>query len=209
MPMELREKLNPKHTALIVIDVQVDFASPDGFLAVNRGRDLSMMEGTIDRIQKTVEDAKKAGILTLYIQEVYDRSRLSELQREQYDLDGRLEVCDKAGDGWKFYRIDPPQEFVIQKVAHSAFSNPELHKRLIAHGVKTLVLTGMDSYTCVETTIRDGSDLGYKIVVPSDLVAGNAAHMDWHERMLAMVKNTYGVVVNSRDLQKIWEEYQS
>ncbi len=59
--MELREKLDPKYTALLVIDIQNDFAAPDGLLAKG-GRDMSMVEPMIERLQKTIKVASKANV---------------------------------------------------------------------------------------------------------------------------------------------------
>lgn len=73
--------------------------------------------------------------------------------------------------------------------------------------IKTLVITGMDIIYCVESAIRNGFDLGYKIVVPEDMVAGNAKAKEFNERTLELVKKTFGVVVKSEDLVRIWQKY--
>mgnify|MGYP002867528038 FL=1 len=65
----------------------------------------------------------------------------------------------------------------------------------------------MDTIYCVETAIRNGYDLGYKIVVPHDLVAGNAKDIDLHNRTLELVNRSFGVVVSSEELQNIWLQY--
>jgi ureidoacrylate peracid hydrolase len=202
--LPLSEKLSPKHTALVVIDVQVDFCSPNGFLA-KRGRDLSMMEPMVDRLKQVIDTAGRAGVLTLYTQQVYDRTKLNELQKEQYDLDGKLITCDADGDGYKFYRIQPSPDKVYLKYNYNAFSNPAFDKALRDSGIKSLVITGVDTQYCVETAIRNGFDLGYKIVAPTDLMATSAKHMDMHKRTLELVRKTYGVLINSEELMKIWE----
>ena len=65
----------------------------------------------------------------------------------------------------------------------------------------------MDTYWCVETAIRNAFDLGYKVVVPEDLVACNSRHLDLHNRTLDLVKKTFGVVVSSDEINKIWKVY--
>jgi nicotinamidase-related amidase len=203
MHMDLKTKIDPAHTALLVIDVQKDFASPEGLLG-RGGRDLSQVEIMIDKLEKTIEVAKRAGVLTLYMKQVYDRSKLNQLQLEQYDLDGKLATCDRATDGHEFYRLNPPREVVFEKYDYNAFSNPKLVKVLQAHNVKTLIVAGMDSYYCVETAIRNGFDLGYKIVLPTDLVAGNGRHLDMQERTFRLTEKTFGVLTTSEELEKIW-----
>lgn len=203
--MELQEKISPTHTAVLVIDVQKDFASPEGMRA-RRGGDLSQVEPMISSLEKFIENAKAAEILVLYTQQVYDREKLNELQKEQYDLDGKLAMCDPATGGHEFYKINPPIEDVYEKQNFSAFSNPELVNRLKDNNIKTLIITGMDTYYCVETAIRNGHDLGYKIVVPTDLVAGNAKHIDFHKRTLDLVNKTYGVLSDSNEIAGIWKK---
>ncbi|MCA9366326.1 cysteine hydrolase [Candidatus Kaiserbacteria bacterium] len=201
--MELKEKINPRHTAILVIDIQKDFADPNGVRGA-RGGDLSQVEPMIDKLEQLVPIAKDAGVLVLYTQQIYDRDKLNNLQKEQYDLDGKLVMCDSTTGGHEFYRINPPKEDVFEKQNFNAFSNPELQKRLDENGIKTLVITGMDTYYCVETAIRNGYDLGYKIVVPQDLVAGNGKHIELHNRTLELVRKTYGVLSSSDELTRIW-----
>ena len=206
--LDLYNKLDPKICALLVIDIQIDFCSKHGLLG-KRGRDLSLIDPMIDKLEKTIALAGKAGILTLYTQQKYDRVHLNDLQKEQYDLDGKLPTCDIATDGYKFYRINPPEESVFVKYNYNAFSNPELEKVLNKHKIKTLVIAGVDSDCCVETAVRNAFDLGYKIVVPSDLVATNGRRIELQKRSLHLVERTYGVVIASSDLEKNWKTWVS
>lgn len=202
--MDFYTKIEPRHTALLVIDLQKDFAAPDG-LRGRKGGDLSHIELLVNNLQTLIPTAQKAGVLTLYTQQIYDRTKLNELQKEQFDLDGKVVTCDPSTGGHDFYKIQPPPELVYEKYNFNAFSNPQLAETLKAHNIKTLVIAGMDTYYCVETAIRNGFDLGYKIVVPEDLVAGSSRHMDFHNRTLQLVKKTYGIVTTSHRLAEAWK----
>ncbi len=202
----LKEKINPKDTALVVIDVQNDFASPDKrFFRASRNGDLSLVDPMIDKMEKVIPEAEKAGVLVIYTQQIYDRSKLNDLQKEQYDLDGKLVTCDFSSNGYRFYRLNPPQDMVFPKYNFNIFSNKELVGLLEARRIKTLVISGMDTIFCVETAIRNGYDLGYKIVVPADMVAGNAKAKEMNDRTLDLVKKTYGVLTTSDELIKLWK----
>ncbi len=205
MQMDLKKKLDSRHTALLVIDIQKDFAAPNGVRG-QRGGDLSQVDPMVDRLEIVIPIAEQSGVLVLYTQQVYDRDKLNELQKEQFDLDGKLIMCDPKTGGQEFYRINPPSELVFEKQNFNAFSNPKLQDALNARGIKTLVITGMDTYYCVETAIRNGYDLGYKIVIPEDLVACNGKHIEMHNRTLELVKKTYGVVVTFDELKRIWQK---
>jgi ureidoacrylate peracid hydrolase len=200
--MELTKKLSPSDTALLVIDIQNDFCSPKGLLAA-RGKDVSGMDSMIEQLIRLVSMCEQAGIPAFYTQQLYDRSHLNNLQKEQYDLDGKLITCDINGDGYKFYAINPPPDRVFPKYNYNIFSNNELRRELEASGVKTLIVTGVSTQICVETAIRNGFDLGYKIVVPRDLVATTASDPEIQTRTLSLVEKTYGVVVDSSDILKI------
>jgi nicotinamidase-related amidase len=68
---------------------------------------------------------------------------------------------------------------------------------------KGKVIAGVSTQICVETAIRNGFDLGYKIVLPEDLVATTSNDPETQKRTLVLVQKTYGVVTNSRELAQI------
>lgn len=202
--MDIAEKLNPKNTALIVIDIQVDFCSPLGLLGI-KGRDFTLIDRMLKTLPKVIELATKNKVLTLYTQQIYDPAKINNLQKEQYELDGKLVTCDIATNGYDFYKINPPMKDVYIKHNFNAFSNPQFQKRLEQNNIKTLLIAGVDTQFCVETAIRNGYDLGYKIVVLKDCIATNAKHSEIQDKTLELVTRSYGVVITSEDLDKIWK----
>src|SRR2546430_12334614 len=104
--MDLQTKLNPASTALLVIDMQNDFCSPAGLMAA-MGKDISGMDVVVEKIKKLAAVCEVAGVPVFYTQQLYDRSKLTDLQKEQYDLDGKMITCDIKGDGYKFYKLTP------------------------------------------------------------------------------------------------------
>ena len=202
--MKLEDKIDPKHTALIVIDIQKDFAAPDGIRG-KKGGDLSLVEPMIEKLKVTIDAAKNAGIPVLYTQQIYDRSKLNNLQKEQYDLDSKVVMCDINSDGYEYYKIVPDRGMLFTKYNYNVFSNADFKKCLEDRGIKTLIITGMDTIFCVETAVRNGFDLGYKIVVADDLVAGNAKYIEMHNHTLKLVDKYFGVVVRSEEINSIWQ----
>lgn len=200
--MDIHEKLNPKVTALLVIDLQNDFCSPLGLMA-SMGKDVSGMDAMIERVEELIKVCEQVAIPVFYTQQIYDRAKLTELQKEQYDLDGKMVTCDIADDGYKFYKLNPPNERVFPKYTYDVFSNKSLGGELVMRGIKTLIVTGVSTQICVETAIRNGFDIGYKIVVPRDLVATTSSDPDTQTRTLRLVEKTYGVVLDSSELMHI------
>ena len=125
--MELKEKISPKHTALLVVDIQNDFAAPDGLLAKG-GRDMLMVEPMIEKLRKTIDIAQITGVPIFYTQQIYDRSKLTELQKEQYDMDGRYITCDIKTDRKAF---DAKLEFDITLIPYKGNDN-WIEKTIIA-----------------------------------------------------------------------------
>lgn len=202
--MDINEKLDPKHTALIVIDIQNDFCSPEGALG-KRGRDFTVINNALDKLDSVIKSAKASKVLTLYTQQVYDPDKINDLQREQYELDGKLITCDINTDGYKFYNMNPPEKDVYIKHNFNIFSNIDLQKRLEENNIKTLVITGVDTQFCVETAVRNGYDLGYKMVLIEDCIGNNTKNKDFHDNTIALVRKSYGVVLNSSELIEIWQ----
>ena len=201
--LDLKDKLNPKHTALLVIDIQKDFCSSDGVLG-NKGRDFRLIKQMMERLPLVIESAEKYNILTLYTQQVYNPEKLNALQKEQYELDGKLITCDIKTNGYEFYEINPPKQDTYIKYNFNAFSNPNFQTRLKQSNIRTLIVTGVDTQFCVETAVRNGYDLGYKIVLVEDCIATNNKHIDMHNRTIDLVRNSYGVVIKSSELIKLW-----
>lgn len=203
--MDLATKLSPAHTALVVIDIQRDFAAPDGKLA-QQGRDVTPAISVIDNLERLIPLAEQQGLGVYYFKQVYDRTKLNPLQLEQYDLDGKLVTCDIATKGHEFYRLAPPADKVYVKYNYNIFSNPKFEQELQANGIKTLILTGMDTQYCVETAIRNGFDLGYKIVLPTDCVACSVKQKDAHDRTLALTQKVFGTLTTTAELSALWQQ---
>lgn len=204
--MQLKQKLDPAVTALVVVDMQNDFCAPTGVMG-QMGKDVSAMPDMVKGIQSLADVCEAKGVPVLFTQQIYDRSKLNDLQKEQYDLDGKLITCDIAGDGWQFFGFEPPAERVFPKYNYNIFSNPDLCNLLAEKGIKTLIITGVSTQICVETAMRNGFDLGYKIVVPADLVATTSKDSETQNRTLNLVRKTYGVVSSHQEIVEILERY--
>ncbi len=164
------------------------------------GKNVSGMDGMIAKIQRLVDVCNAVDVPIFYTQQIYDRSKLTNLQKEQYDLDGKMITCDIDGDGYRFYGLNPPADRVFPKYTYNVFSNQRLSDELSSRNIKTLIITGVSTQICVETAIRNGFDIGYKIVVARDLVATTSNNPSTQERTLQIVEKTYGVVVGSAEI---------
>src|SRR5258708_37362493 len=82
--MRLDQKVDPKHCALVVIDVQNDFAASGGFFD-KIGADLKPIQTERGpALLRFIAEARKAGVLAIFVQAIYDPDYLSEAMRERH-----------------------------------------------------------------------------------------------------------------------------
>lgn len=87
---------------------------------------------------------------------------------------------------------------MIDKHTYSGFHGTALHERLQARGIRTLVITGVATNVCVDSTLREGFFLGYHIVVPEDCVG--SSNRAGHEGTLSTVRVNIGSVLASDEI---------
>lgn len=203
----LEEKVAPGHTALIMVDVQNDFCATGGFLDRTygpRGFQMHDIQAMVPRLEGLLAAARKAGLLRIFIQSYYDDCYLSDPMVEMMERDGRdLPLCLKGSWGADFYHIRPQEgEIVVNKHRFNAFEGTDLDLVLRNHQIRTLVLTGVATNVCVESTLRAGFFKNYYIVCPGDCVASYNASL--HQATLQNVSCYFGVVTESETLCRLW-----
>jgi nicotinamidase-related amidase len=86
-----------------------------------------------------------------------------------------------------------PGELVLNKTTTGAFASSTIDALLRTLGVTDLVLTGVSTNSCVESTLRAAADLGYRCVAVED--ACGAARPEYHEAALTNVRRQFGRVL--------------
>ncbi len=198
----LDEQVQPQRAALVVVDMQNDFCAEGGYLhearkgnaaAGVRVSDNARIAGNIDRL--TIA-ARATGMPVVWLRSIYDFRFLNEAQRVKR---GREGCCLEGTWGADYFMIRPqPCDLVVDKHAFSGFHGTSLHAQLQARGVRTLVLTGVATNVCVDSTLREGFFLGYHIVVVEDCVG--SGNRQAHEGTLSTVRLNFGHVVGSKEV---------
>lgn len=203
---ELREIAAPAHSAVVVIDMQNDFCSPDGYFH-RRGLDLSMIRAIIPNLKSFFDEARASGVPVIFVQQTTGTDGAS-------DSGAWLRLKTRGGsDGqytlvgsWGHAIIDELQptaeDVVVQKTRSSAFTGTDLATLLRRMGISTLVLTGTTTQGCVESTARDATFHDFYAVVPTDLVA--STREDLHEASL-LVQSVRHELTNSAELIRMWQ----
>jgi len=200
----LEQKVSPAHAALLVIDVQNDFVANGGFFD-QIGADVKTIQTVIPPLTHLVDRAREVGLLVVFIQAIYDLRYLSAPMRERdLRVGRRMPRCLTGSWGADFHVIAPhPDEPVIIKHRYSAFAKSELNDLLKHRGIRSLLLAGVATDTCVESTGRDAYFIDYYVTLVADCCAG-AAERD-HRVALERFERDYGAVVNSADVIEAWK----
>ncbi len=201
----LDEKVAPENAAVVVVDMQNDFCHPNGASARN-GCSTAMTEAMTPNLQRLVAEARRAGVPVVFVRMAQTEHTMSEVQREHRLRRGtEVPVCVEGTWGVEFYGVEPgPGEAVVTKHRYSAFIGTDLDLVLRSKGVKSLIVTGVASNVCVESTARDGYMLDYYIVFMGDCSACSAG-TEAHEGTLANIDRTFGVVASADEVVGCWQ----
>ena len=188
-------------TALLIIDMQRDFMEPGGF-GETLGNDVSQLARAVKPIAAVLGAARKNGVLVVHTREGHlpDLSDAppAKVERGAPSLRigdpgpmGRILIRGEAGHDIipALYPLD--SEIVIDKPGKGAFYATELSDVLDKHGIENLLVCGVTTEVCVNTTVREANDRGYRCVVLAD---GCASYFpEFHEMGLKMIKAQGGI----------------
>jgi ureidoacrylate peracid hydrolase len=201
----LAQKAAPEQAALLVIDVQNDFAAENGFFH-RVGANIPVIQRSVPPLIRLIDQARGAGVLVVFIQAIYDPEHVSAPMRERNARRGiPIPRCITGSWGADFYGVRPlTSEPVVIKHRYSAFTNPELKALLDRRGIRSLLLTGISTDTCVESTGRDFYFADYYVTLIADCCA--AASEQDHAVTLGRFDRDYGAVVNSAEVIDAWQK---
>jgi ureidoacrylate peracid hydrolase len=197
------ERVDPATTRFLVIDVQNDFCAEGGWFD-KPGVDLGSIHEAVDRLVDFIEVAREAGIPPIFIRAIYDEIYLSPPMLERHARTG-LETahCQTGTWGAEFFRVAPREnELVLTKHRYSAFKDTELDALLRAQRVENLILAGITSNVCVESTARDAYMIDYHVVFLSD--ASATYQVEAHEATLANIRRAFGIVASTDEVTEAW-----
>ncbi|MSO66080.1 MAG: isochorismatase family protein [Alphaproteobacteria bacterium] len=201
----LGEKSDPAHTALLVVDMQNDFCHPDGFYG-RRGMDVAAMPTLAARVQALVDEARRLGILILWIRAHYDDLALGAPMAEVLNRPGRTSgscLAGSFGADW-FGSLRPREganEAVVTKHRYSAFWDSAVDLYLRSNAIQTVVLCGVSTDVCVESTARDAFFRNYFIVTAAD---ASSSRPEFHRTALDALARAFGVVHTTDELLASW-----
>lgn len=199
--------------ALLIIDMQRDFLEPGGFGEM-LGNDVSQLRGTIAPNQRLLATWRKKGWHVIHTREGHRpdlgclppakkiRGRSPTTIGDTGPM-GRILVRGEAGHDIIPELYPVFGEAVIDKPGKGAFYATDLHAILMNRGIKQLIVTGVTTEVCVNTTVREANDRGYDCLVPADCVG--SYFPEFQEMGLKMIKAQGGIFGWVSDSGKILE----
>ena len=180
-------------SALLVIDVQNDFCADDGVHGY-RGSDLQWAQAVVEPTERLLEEAHRRSVPVIFVRTYHDRWSDHESNYLRDSRVGVLHHLQPNARGSEFYRLRPgADDYVLTKRRYSAFFGTELDILLRNLGTRKLILAGVATNVCVETTARDACMRDFDVVVVRECVAAYSEAA--HSAALANIDNHFGRLV--------------
>ena len=221
--------IEPARTAVIVVDMQNDFGSDGGMMAL-AGIDISGNKAVIPATARVLAAARQAGILVVYLKMGF-RADLSDAGApdapnwlKHLPLRAGEETTTPHGtasrilvrDTWNtdiVAELQPePTDVVLYKHRYSGFYQTDLDKVLASRSIKSLIFTGWTTSVCVESTLRDAMFRDYRCLVLKDCTAepiGKGLPRSNHEASLLAIEILFGWVSESAKLVAALEKHRA
>ena len=207
----MKSDITPYNPALLVVDVQNGFVSKGGSYDL-LGINISNYQQIIPKLKELIAICKKYDVPIFYTQAVRELSGIDLLTKTHRILPKSREerikkrpICVRGT--WDAKIIDEVKptnkDHVVIKRRDSAFQDTETEVWLNSLNVNTLIFCGIDTSICVETSLRDGFNKGYDVILISDATA--SANIRHYKTTIEHVKEYYGLVMKVKEIKEVFE----
>ncbi len=199
----LKERCDPRLAALIVVDVQNDFVSPKGS-AGKRGEDVTSAVAMVPNLIRLIDEGRLIGLTIVYIRTTHSEWTDTPSWIYRSSQKSGLSTCREGTWGAELYEgISPlPSERVVIKHRYSAFINTDLNTVLKARGIQSVLVCGVATNVCVETTARDAYMFDYYVTMIDDCSAAYEPKL--HMGTLENMRRHFGLVASSSEIIESW-----
>ena len=206
MNLELKKILNPKHTALLVIDIQKGYCDPNKGLPKVLHSDTDELQALIPRLKKFIKVARSYKVPIIFTRMAEDPKMLQENLRVKMKLENMPALTTPGKENFQYFDIKPNKEDKqIIKKHYNSFTGTDLDSYFKKKKINTLILTGAYTSRCVASTAIVASDvLGYNVFILSDLIGVPRAFESEPKGILSAINSILGYVVKSKDIKDAW-----
>jgi nicotinamidase-related amidase len=188
-------KISPKKTALLIIDMQNDFIEKGAIF------EMPNIRSSLLKFKKFIDECRKKGILIIYTRHSSDPNKnpiefiLFPEQKEK--------GLRKGTKGFEINKIIKPKksEIVINKNRYDAFYKTNLEKELKKRKIENVIITGTMTNVCCESTARSAMYRDYKVFFIPDLTFTEKKEL--HRATLSTISHNFGWVIGSEKILKL------
>lgn len=205
----------PDRLALVVIDMQRDFLEPGGF-GTALGNDVGLLAPIVPNVARLLGAFRSRGMAIFHTKECHQpdlsdcppakrlRGR-GALRIGEPGPMGRILIAGEPGNDFVPSLSPKPGETVIAKPGKGAFYATELEEKLRCLGISHLLITGVTTEVCVQTTMREANDRGYECLLVED--ATESYFPDFKQATLQMVRAQDGIVGWTANTDQVIESF--
>ena len=203
--MPLARIKDKSRCALLIIDMQNDFCSPEGNMA-KIGRDIRYIQQMIPVLSRLLKICRSKGMRIIFTKMVH--SAWTDSPAWIAKLNSKN--VRQGTWGCEFYQGFEPHEedWIVEKHRYSAFLNTDLETVLRAQGIDTIIVTGINSDQCVDGTAKHAFQVDYYVFLVKDCIATDSQSLT--EAVLTMAEKSYAWIISSEEIIEILgkkEEY--
>ena len=200
--MTLEHWIAPARTALVLVDMQVDFASPDGALG-RQGVDMTTAQAAVKQSEHLAEAARAANVPLVFVRLITQAQTPFEQEWKSRRGDSTPPLCIEGSPGAAFVGPQPrSSDYVVAKSRYSPFTNTRMDESLRALGRDTLVICGLTTECCIDATARDAFECDYHIIIAADAVAAYEPQL--HSAALKALALNCATLASTREIAAAW-----
>ncbi len=218
--------LDPTSAAVVVVDMQNDFAAPGGMFD-RAGIPIGTIQAIVEPTAQTLDAARGAGVTVVFLKmqfaadltdagppETPNRRKHAPLKigepiQAPDGTTGQILVEDTWNTQLVAELTPAADDLVVAKHRYSGFFETELDSLLCDAGIDTLIFAGATTSVCVESTLRDAFYRDYRCLLLSDCTAepiGGQTSPSNHEASLLVIQTLFGWVTDSASLLSALED---
>lgn len=198
--------LSSSNTALIVVDVQNDFCHNQGVFSKYKSVTLDHVEQAISNLSTLIDKCREFNLPIIFIKTTHsDWTNSPSWLKRMEGAAEKMSICPPDSWGSNFYHVAPREsDCIVTKHRYSAFIGTDLDLILRSKGIENILVSGVATNVCVESTARDGYHRDYNVILVEDCCG--AYDKAEHAASLNNISKFFGTVATSEILLSILEK---
>ncbi len=204
--LSIAEVCDPQYTALIIVDMQNDFVYGRGQSTPKRGEPLTPPQEIIPDLREFVEFCRLVGVPIFWIVTHHAGDIDFPAYKALIARRAALPVCVEGTKGTEIIKelVPGKEERLFVKHGYDAFTGTDLDVCLKNRNIRTLIMSGVGTGTCVAATLIHGFHLGFYIVVSPELTA--TVTYGRKELFFDGFQQHYALIASSKEIAAMWNK---